>query len=174
MMSALTIYRGIRPGVLALGVLLGAPALGAAASVAAPAGFDVADRVTLLTAHGEGAQVYQCEPDASDRAVWTFREPIATLISDGKTIGRHYAGPTWELDDGGIVKGKVAASAPGAGPNDIPLLKLTVSEHRGAGALAGASLILRLNTHGGVFKGPCATTGELHAEPYSADYVFLR
>jgi hypothetical protein len=145
-----------------------------ASSVAAPAAFDVAGRVDVLTVHAEGAQLYQCEPDAGGRLVWTFREPIAALIRDGKTIGRHYAGPTWELDDGGVVKGKLSATAPGASPSDIPLLKLDVSEQRGAGAFAGASLILRLNTHGGALKGACVGAGEFHAEPYSADYVFLR
>jgi hypothetical protein len=145
-----------------------------AAPLTAPPAFDVADHATILTLHAEGAQIYQCQRDAGGTLSWTFREPIATLIGDGKTIGRHYAGPNWELDDGGGVKGKLAASAPGAGPGDISLLKLTVAEHRGAGALAAANLVLRLNTRGGAFKGACAAPGEFHAEPYSADYVFLR
>jgi len=157
----------------ALTLLISAP-LPVAAATPAPTAFDVAARAVVLTLHAEGAQIYQCQPDASGALSWAFREPIATLIGDGKTVGRHYAGPTWALDDGGAVKGKLAASAPGAGPGDIPLLKLNVAEHQGAGALAGANLVLRLNTHGGVFKGACATAGELHAEPYSADYVFLR
>ena len=38
---------------------------------------------------------------------WQFREPIATLIVDGKSIGRHYAGPNWDHIDGSGVKGKV-------------------------------------------------------------------
>ena len=140
----------------------------------APLAFDVAGHATLLTLHGEGAQIYQCEPDPSGALAWTFREPIATLIADGKTVGRHFAGPNWELDDSSAVKGKLIASAPGEGPGDIPLLKLTVAEHRGAGALAGANLVLRLNTHGGAFKGACSVAGAFHAEPYSADYAFLR
>jgi hypothetical protein len=32
-------------------------------------------------------------------SVWTLREPIATLLLDGKTVGRHYAGPNWEHMD---------------------------------------------------------------------------
>jgi len=174
-MSMLKIRRGHALGFLAVGILFGLPALGATSLVTAPAAFDVADRVIALKVHAEGAQLYQCAPDAGGRPVWTFREPIAALIGDGgKTIGRHYAGPTWELEDGGAVKGRQLASAPGAGANDIALLKLTASEHRGAGALAGVSLILRLNTHGGALKGACAVAGDLRAEPYSADYVFLR
>jgi Protein of unknown function (DUF3455) len=173
-MSIWKIRRGLGPGSLALGWLLGLPAPGVAAPVAAPPAFAVADRATVLEVHGVGAQIYQCEPDSSGRTVWTFREPIATLIRDGKTIGRHYAGPSFELDDGGVVKGKLAMSAPGGGPGDIPLLKLTVAERRGAGALTWASVILRLNTHGGALSGACAGVGDLRAEPYSADYAFLR
>jgi Protein of unknown function (DUF3455) len=168
--------RPLRHGLLdaiLLGLSLAAPATALAAPVGAPAGFDVAQRAVVLFAHGEGAQVYQCEPGADGRLAWTFREPIATLIADGKTVGRHYAGPTWELNDGGVVKGALLASQPGAGANDIPLLKLAAAEHHGSGALAGANLVLRLNTRGGALKGDCATPGELHAEPYSADYVFL-
>jgi hypothetical protein len=161
-------------GALLLGLSLAGPAVALPAPAAPPAAFDVGDRAAVLVAHAEGAQVYQCEPGPGGRTVWTFREPIATLISDGKTIGRHYAGPTWELDDGSAVTGKLLASAPGAGADDIPLLKLAVAEHRGSGALAQASLVLRLNTHGGALKGDCAIAGELRAEPYSADYVFLR
>ncbi len=159
--------------VLMLATLLGQPALAAPVSTAAPPSFDVADHAVVLTVHAEGIQLYECRQDAGSPAAWTFREPIATLISQGKTIGRHYAGPTWELDDGGAVKGKLLASTPGTGPDDIPLLKLSVSEHRGTGALKDANLVLRLNTHGGALKGACVAAGELHAEPYSADYVFL-
>ncbi len=167
--------RGAGLSSLALGVLLGPAALAATAAVSPPALFDVADRATVLVAHAEGAQVYQCQPDAAGRTVWTFREPIATLIGgDGKTIGRHFAGPSWVLDDGGGVKGKQLASAPDADPGDIAQLKLTVSEHLGGGALTAATLILRINTHGGALSGACAVAGELRAEPYSADYVFLR
>ena len=52
----------------------------------------------LVTLHAEGAQLYECKPDSGDRSeagalTWQFREPIATLILDGKSVGRHYAGP---------------------------------------------------------------------------------
>ena len=138
-----------------------------------PPEFGVSDRVTILIAHAEGAQVYEC---GEFRANWTlhFREPIATLIVNGQTIGRHYAGPNWELTDGSRVKGKVAATAAGATPEDIPLLKLDVVEHSGDGQLKDATTVLRLNTHGGVLSGRCPTFGALVSVPYSADYVFLR
>jgi len=46
----------------------------------------------MLTVHAEGAQIYECKADSGGKLVWQFREPIAALIADGKTVGRHYAG----------------------------------------------------------------------------------
>jgi hypothetical protein len=99
---------------------------------------------------------------------------FANLSLGGGTIGHHYVGPTWELTDGEVVKGKQSAAAPGATAGDVALLKLDIVEHRGSGILEDAKLVLRLTTRGGVLKGACPTAGELRAEPYSADYVFLR
>jgi hypothetical protein len=55
---------------------------------------------------------------------------------DGRTVGRHYAGPTWEHVDGSSVQAKVIGNAPGATANDSPWLKLEVVERRGTGAAA--------------------------------------
>lgn len=149
-------------------------AVAQATPVSAPAAFDVTDRAAILVVHATGAQIYECKVDASGAANWVFREPIATLVQDGGTIGHHYVGPTWELADGEVVRGKQSATAPGATPSDVALLKLDVAEYRGNGALKNAKLVLRLNTRGGVLQGECQKTGELRAEPYSADYAFLR
>ena len=62
----------------------------------------------MATRHAEGAQVYECKAEAVGKLAWTFREPIAALTLDGKTVGRHYAGPRWELADGSQVEGKGA------------------------------------------------------------------
>ena len=103
-----------------------------------------------------------------------FREPIATLLLDGKTVGRHYAGPNWEHSDGSAVVGKAIANAPGAAPKDIPWLKLEVTSHRGSGILSGVTTVLRINTVGGKLDGGCDRPGSFQSAPYSADYVFLR
>jgi hypothetical protein len=95
-------------------------------------------------------------------------------LLDGKTVGRHYAGPTWEHSDGSAVVGKAAASVPGATPNDIPWLKLEVISRRGNGILSGVTTVQRINTQGGKFEGACDKAGATHSAPYSADYVFLR
>ncbi len=128
----------------------------------------------MLTLHAEGAQVYECKADKDGTLAWTFREPIATLMEDGKTVGRHYAGPNWEHQDGSVVTGRVVGTAIGATENDIAWLKLNAVGHRGDGILANITTVQRVNTKGGVLEGACDTAGTYRSVPYSADYVFLR
>jgi hypothetical protein len=137
-------------------------------AVAAP------NEAVVATVHAEGAQIYDCKADAGGKLVWQFREPIATLLIDGKTVGRHFAGPSWELADGSAVTGKIAGRAAGATPKDIPLLKLEAASHRGSGQLTGVTTIQRLNTKGGVVEGTCDSAGAFLSVPYSADYTFLK
>jgi hypothetical protein len=156
---------------LAAVATFGAAALAAAAlpeSIAAPG------ETLIATVHAEGAQIYECKPDAAGKLALQFREPIATLVVEGKTIGRHFAGPSWELDDGSAVTGKMTARAPGARATDIPLLKLAATPQRDRGMLAGATTIQRLNTIGGMAEGPCDSAGALKSVPYSADYAFYK
>ena len=129
---------------------------------------------TIASFHAEGAQVYECKAAADGKLAWAFREPIATLLLDGKTVGRHYAGPNWDHVDGSGVTGKALANAPGMTATDIPWLKLEVTARRGSGALSGATTIQRINTMGGVMSGACEKAGAFHSEPYAANYVFLR
>ena len=106
-------------------------------------------QTAMVTLHAEGAQIYDCKAGADGKLAWTFREPIATLLADGKTAGRHYAGPNWELSDGSAVTGKAAGNAPGATAADIPWLKLDVVSQRGTGTLTGVTTVQRINTLGG-------------------------
>jgi pimeloyl-ACP methyl ester carboxylesterase len=128
----------------------------------------------IATVHAEGAQVYECQAGTGVELAWQFREPIATLLMDGKTVGRHYAGPSWELTDGSAVIGKVAGRAPGSTSKDIPLLKLEVMSQRGSGQLTGVTTIQRLNTKGGIAEGSCESAGAFLSVPYSADYTFYQ
>jgi hypothetical protein len=128
----------------------------------------------VLSVHAEGAQVYECKVGPDGKPNWAFREPIATLLLDGKTVGRHYAGPSWEHNDGSAVIGKAVGSVPGATPNDIPWLKLEVISRRGSGILSGVTTVQRINTKGGKLEGACDKAGTFSSAPYSADYVFLR
>ncbi len=137
-------------------------------TVAAPTG------TSSLKVHAVGAQIDDCRADAGGQLVWTFREPVAALVSSGKTVGRHYGGPTWEMADGSVVVGKVVAKAPGLAPADIPWLKLAVSERKGDGSLKDVTTVQRIATEGGSKDGPCPAEGALAAQPYAADYIFSR
>jgi hypothetical protein len=159
---------------LALLLLSGQLVSATAAETSLPAAIAAPGETVVLTLHAEGAQVYQCKADASGKLAWVFREPIATLMLDDKTVGRHYAGPNWEHSDGSAVVGKVAASAPGAAPNDIPWLRLDVVSSRGSGVFSGVTTVQRIQTRGGKLEGACETVGIFDSAPYSADYVFLR
>ena len=111
----------------------------AAAETPLPDAIAAPGETVVLTVHAEGAQVYECKAGTDGKLAWAFREPIATLLADGKTVGRHYAGPNWEHADGSAVVGKAAGNAPGATADDIPWLKLDVTSHRGSGILTPAS-----------------------------------
>ena len=138
-----------------------------------PQAIQAKGEVIVLEARGVGAQIYECMADASGKLAWRFREPIAALIRDGKTIGRHYAGPTWEIE-GSVIVAKVIGRAPGASASDVPWLKLVVAERRGQGPLADVSTVQRIDTNAGNLEGACDKAGVFRAEPYSAEYVFLK
>ena len=159
---------------LAVLLLSGSLASAAAAETPVPDAIAAPGEATILTLHAEGAQVYDCKAGSDGKLAWAFREPIATLMAEGKTVGRHYAGPNWEYSDGSAVVGKAAGNAPGATPNDIPWLKLTVVSQRGNGVLSGITTVQRINTQGGKLEGACDKPGATRSAPYSADYVFLR
>ena len=152
----------------------------ALAAMSAPASADVPTAIgapgerAVVTLHAQGAQVYECRTGQDGNLAWTFREPIASLFLDGKTVGRHYTGPNWEHMDSSMVVAKVSGNAPGATPKDIPWLRLTVSAQHGQGLLSGVTTIQRINTVGGMMSGRCDTAGALYSAPYATDYVFLR
>lgn len=156
--------------VLALSIMAAGPAV--AAEI--PATIAVPGEILVATVHAEGAQVYECKTDASGKHAWQFREPIATLLMAGRTVGRHYAGPHWEMADGSVVGAKVSGRAPSVSASDIPLLRLDVSSHRGRGELSDVTTIQRLNTRGGIAEGACDHAGDLLSVPYTADYAFYR
>ena len=154
--------------------LLAASLVNATAQKALPEAIAAPGETAILTLHAEGAQVYECKTSADGALAWVFREPIATLFSDGKTVGRHYAGPTWEYTDGSAAVGQVLGTAPGQVAMNIPWLKLGVTSRRGSGVLGPATTVQRINTMGGKLNGACYKPGTYESVPYSADYVFLR
>ena len=147
---------------------------GSCAMAQVPAAIAASSETTVATFHAEGAQIYECKAGGDGKLSWMFREPIATLLLDDKTVGRHYAGPTWENVDGSAVTGKAVGSAPGTTANDIAWLKLDIVSQRGSGTLTDVVTVQRINTRGGAAQGACEQSGAFRSVPYSADYVFLR
>ena len=158
----------------AFSALLLATSLASAAATEIPAAIAAPGETIVLSVHAEGAQVYECKAGTDGKLGWLFREPIATLMADGKTVGRHYAGPNWEDVDGSAVTAKAAGNAPGATASDIAWLKLEVIAHRGSGVLTGVTTVQRINTMGGQLAGACDKAGATKSASYAADYVFLR
>jgi Protein of unknown function (DUF3455) len=138
----------------------------------APVGEEV-----ILLAHATGFQVYVCQAGADQKLMWVFKAPEANLLdTNGVTIGRHYAGPTWKHNDGSEVTGKVAAKQDAPDPDSIPWLLLNATGHFGNGILSRVTTIQRIRTKGG--QPPQASTceeskrGAETKSPYSADYYF--
>jgi hypothetical protein len=120
-----------------------------------PAAFDPAAHNAILVAHAEGVQIYKCKAGPNGLLAWAFREPIASLIVDGKPVGRHYRPPSAtsrRYND----RGRLSATNPGPTVADIPRLKLDIVAHEMTGALAQATLMYRVRTYGGVLTGGCA------------------
>jgi hypothetical protein len=163
-----------RTTALAFVLLSGSLTSAISAETPLPGAIAAPGETVVLSVHAEGAQVYECKAGTDGKLGWLFREPIATLMADGKTVGRHHAGPNWESVDGSAVTGKAIGNAPGATANDIAWLKLEVIAHRGSGILSGVTTVQRINTEGGQLTGACDKLGATKSAPYSADYVFLR
>jgi hypothetical protein len=119
----------------------------------------------LLQAKGDGVQIYACADGH-----WELKAPDARLLdAQGRVIGKHFAGPTWHLNNGGEVKGKAIAKQPAPDGSSAPwLLVQAVSS---SGSLASVTYIRRTNTHGGAAPGTACTSGELRV-PYTATYEF--
>src|SRR5467141_5029129 len=129
----------------------------------------------LLQVHAKGDQVYTCKADAA-QFTWTLKAPDAQLFDEnGKLFGKHFAGPSWEANDGSRVTGKAVANAPSPDANSIPWLLVNIVTHEGNGVLSRVTTILRLNTKGGKAPATGCDASHLGQErvPYSADYLFI-
>ena len=141
---------------------------------ATPPALAVKKGVAVATVSASGTQVYECARTPKGQFAWSYREPKADLMKDGKPAGRHFAGPTWEFSDGTRVVARVAASTPAKDPADSPWLKLDVTQKAKKGPAAGAKYVLRTDTKGGVLSGACTTDKETRSVPYQATYVFVK
>jgi len=134
-------------------------------------------RLSLETM-GIGVQIYECKPAKDDpkRFEWVFKAPEAELFdSSGKRIGKHYAGPTWEANDGSKVVGEIKGRDNGPDPSAIPWLLLSAKSTSGNGVFSRVQSIQRLRTVGG--KAPAvgcdrAQAGVETRVSYEAGYYF--
>jgi hypothetical protein len=131
-----------------------------------------------IEALATGVQIYECARKADSTYEWKFRAPEAALADrSGRSIGKHYAGPTWESTDGSTVAGEVRAKDPGPTPSAIPWLLLTAKENTGSGVFSAARSIQRVATKGGVAPAePCSerNLGQVARVPYTATYEFYK
>jgi hypothetical protein len=132
----------------------------------------------LMKALGKGVQIYDCTQKADDpsKFEWSFRAPEADLTNErGEKIARHFAGPTWEANDGSKVVGEFQQKADAPHPGAVPWLLLKAKSNEGTGTFAKVTYIQRVDTEGGV--APAAGCDQAHdrAEArvdYKANYYF--
>lgn len=133
-----------------------------------------------FAAKARGVQIYERRAKTNDVAAteyeWVLKAPEADLFdAQGRRIGRHYGGPTWEGIDGSKVVGEVKAREPSAETNAIPWLLLVAKKHEGNGTFSRVSSIQRLETAGGKAPAEDRDVSKLGTElrvPYTAVYYF--
>ena len=134
--------------------------------------------VLSLEARARGVQVYKCDYSKTDatRFDWVLTGPDAVLIDGtGRTIGRHYAGPTWESTDGSKVSAEAVARDDGPDAGSIPWLLLKARSTSGSGVFGRTTSIQRAFTLRG--KPPAEACGperfgQEARMPYRATYFF--
>jgi hypothetical protein len=134
-----------------------------------------AGEALILSVHATGHQIYVCQAGSDGKRAWTLKAPQAELFDEkGVAIGSHYAGPTWKLNDGSEVTGKMAARVDAPDESAIPWLLVTVASNSGKGALMHATSIQRIHTLGGLPPAECAESqlGTETKSSYTADYYF--
>jgi hypothetical protein len=120
----------------------------------------------LLRAVGNGDQVYGCVDGH-----WALTAPDAKLLNqEGSVIGRHFAGPTWQLNDGSWVKGRAVAKQIAPDATAVPWLLLESAG--GTGRWRAVRFIQRTETHGGNAPDGSCSQSAMRRVPYTATYSF--
>ena len=120
----------------------------------------------LLRAIGSGDQVYGCV-----NGRWVLKAPDAKLLNqEGSVIGRHFAGPMWQLNDGSWVKGRAVAKQSAPDATGVPWLLL--ESVGGTGRLEAVRFIQRTGTHGGNAPDGSCSQSAMRRVPYTATYSF--
>ena len=151
----------LRP-LLALVLLAATPATAASAPV--------------IVLQGRGVQIYRCAASPAGTS-WSLLGPDATLYTEaGQVAGRHFAGPSWQANDGSTVVGAVVAAGGAPTPHAAPWLVLRATSHAGPGVFARVTTVTRSRTDGGAApQTGCdlAHVGATARVPYSATYAFF-
>ena len=132
-----------------------------------------------LEALATGFQIYECTQKPDSTFDWIFKAPEASLVSrSGQSLGKHYAGPTWESGDGSTVAAEVNARDPGPTASAIPWLLLAAKTNTGSsGIFSATKSIQRVATVGGIAPAePCTSSNvkQVARVPYTATYYFYR
>ena len=131
-----------------------------------------------LEAFGKGVQIYTCKKASNDTYAWTLKAPDATLRdAKGNIIGKHFAGPSWQANDGSSVVGEPLNVSPSPNPGAIPWLVLHAKSHAGTGEMASVEYVVRTRTEGGMAPTRGCDASHANSElrvPYSAIYLFFR
>jgi len=139
-----------------------------------------ADETLFMEALATGVQIYECVPKSGQAGSyeWAFRAPDATMASrSGRSLGKHYAGPTWEAPDGSRVLGELKARDPGPDASAIPWLLLGAKSTFGNGVFSKTRSIQRVATTGGLAPSDACganNTNQFARVPYTATYYFYR
>jgi hypothetical protein len=162
-----------------LAILAGCAAQGTRTTASIPANLHPTAAETLsLQTKATGVQIYECSAgkEAPGKFEWVFKAPEADLFdAAGKRIGKHYAGPTWESNDGSKVVAGLKARSDAPDANAIPWLLLGAKSTAGTGVFGKTSSIQRVNTVGGTTPTEAcgqAQAGKIARVNYEAVYYF--
>jgi hypothetical protein len=138
-----------------------------------------ADQRLAFVLDAIGVQEYTCAAAATGYA-WKFVAPDAQLYHNDEgegdhAVGHHFAGPTWEYEDGSFVVGKKVAAVT-VDPTAIPWLLLVAASHGGPdGRMTSVTTIQRLQTAAGLAPATGCDAdhvGAAASSPYTASYYF--
>jgi hypothetical protein len=120
----------------------------------------------LLRAVGSGDQVYGCV-----NGHWASTTPDAKLLNqEVSVIGRHFTGPTWQLNDGSWIKGRAVVIQVAPDASAVPWLLL--ESVGGTGRLGTVRFIQRTGTYGGNAPDGSCSQSAVRRVPYTATYSF--
>lgn len=130
-----------------------------------------------IEAFAKGVQIYSCKA-ANGSYAWALKAPEASLSdAKGHAIAKHFAGPSWQAEDGSTVVGEPLSVSPSPDAGAIPWIVLHAKSHTGSGDMANVQYIVRTRTEGGTAPSTGCDAAHAGAEvrvPYSAVYLFFR